>query len=88
MYGIPRILNNIFLVCDGDFQRTPPGGGGQDVPWEQLRQMTRDLQDESIGETRLRVLCFYPPEEALADLRAWVRENGRGTLRIVSSESE
>lgn len=75
-------IDEIFLVADGDFQRTPPGGGGQDVPWAQLRQLTRELQDQSIGEARLRVLCFYPPDEALPDLRAWVRENGPGTLRV------
>jgi len=74
-------IDEVFLVCDGDFQRTPSGGGGQDVPWAELRKLTRELQDESIGETRLRILCFYPPEEAIPDLRAWVRENGPGTLR-------
>jgi hypothetical protein len=45
-------------------------------------ELTRTLQDASIGGARLRVLCFYPPESALPDLRAWVRENGPGTLRI------
>lgn len=75
-------LDEVFLVSDGDFQRTPPGGGGQDVPWGDLRRLTRDLQDRSIGEARLRVLCFHPPGESLADLRAWVRENGPGSLRI------
>ncbi|NDV61912.1 hypothetical protein G0Q06_05570 [Puniceicoccales bacterium CK1056] len=75
-------LDELFLVSDCDFQRTPPGGGGQDVPWAQLRDLTKQLQQQSIGETRLRVLCFYPPEEALADLKAWVRETGNGTLRV------
>jgi hypothetical protein len=75
-------IDEIFIVADGDFQRTPPGGGGQDVPWPQLRQLTRSLQDQAIGEARLRVLCFYPPEDALADLKAWIRENGDGTLRV------
>ena len=77
-------LDEIFLVCDGDFQRTPPGGGGQDVPWQQLRELTRRLQQESIGTARLRVLCYFPPEQALPALRAWVQENGRGTLRVES----
>lgn len=86
-FGMSPEVDDIFIVSDGDFQRTPPGGGGQDVPWAELRQLTRNLQHESISETRLRILCFYPPEEALVDLQAWVSENDRGTLRIVSSES-
>jgi len=77
-------IDQIFLVSDGDFQRTPPGGGGQDVPWADLRRLTSLLQESSIGETRLRALCFYPPEEALPDLRAWIRENGTGTVRVVN----
>lgn len=75
-------IDEVFIVSDCDFQRTPPGGGGQDVPWAQLRERTRRLQEESIGDTRLRVLSFYPPEEALPDLRAWIHENGPGTLRV------
>jgi hypothetical protein len=75
-------IDEIFLLGDADFQRTPPGGGGQDVPWAELRQVTRELQANSIGDTRLRVLCFHPPPDALPDLRAWVRENGDGTVRI------
>jgi len=75
-------IDEVFLVADADFQRTPPGGGGQDVPWAQLRELTKELQEQTIGVARLRVLCFYPPDEALADLKAWVRENGPGTLRV------
>lgn len=75
-------IDEIFLLGDGDFQRTPPGGGGQDVPWAELRALTQTFQAASIGETRLRVLCFHPPEDALPDLRAWARENGEGTVRI------
>ena len=81
-FAMDAQLDEVFLVSDGDFQRTPPGGGGQAVPWPQLRQLTRDLQDQSIHQTRLRVLCFYPPEDALTDLRGWVHENGPGTLRV------
>lgn len=83
-FAMDPAIDEVFLVCDGDFQRTPAGGGGQDVPWEQLRQLTRELQQQSMGTARLRVLCYFPPEEALADLRAWVMENGKGTLRIAS----
>jgi len=75
-------IDEIFLVSDGDFQRTPSGGGGQDVPWPELRQLTRRLQEASIGETRLRVLAFYPPPEARQPLEGWVRENGPGSLRL------
>lgn len=81
-FALDPQIDEIFLVADADFQRTPPGGGGQQVPWPQLRAHTRALQEQSMGEARLRVLCFYPPEAALADLKAWVRENGDGTLRV------
>jgi hypothetical protein len=77
-------VDEIFLLSDGDFQRTPPGGGGQDVPWSQLRELTRQLQQSSIGDTRLRVVAYYPPEDALPDLKAWVRENGPGTARVIN----
>lgn len=77
-------VDDIFIVSDGDFQRTLPGGGGQNVPWAELRALTKRLQSQSMSETRLRFLCFYPPEDALPNLRAWVRENGDGSLRIFS----
>jgi hypothetical protein len=76
-------VDELFIVSDGDFYRTPAGGGGQHVPWPELRVLTRQLQERAIGTARLRMLCFFPPEAALADLRAWVRENGPGTLRMV-----
>lgn len=74
-------IDEIFIVSDADFQRTPPGGGGQDVPWAELRRLTKDLQSETIGGTRLRLLCYYPPPDGLAEIRAWVKEND-GTLRV------
>lgn len=83
-FGMSPEIDDIFIVSDGDFQRTPPGGGGQDVPWADLRKLTKALQDQSMTDTRLRFLCFYPPEDALPDLRAWIRENGGGSLRIFS----
>ncbi len=76
-------IDEIFIVSDGDFYRTPPGGGGQSVPWPELRAHTRRLQEQSVGQTRLRLLCFHPPANARADLAAWARENGDGSLRVV-----
>lgn len=81
-FGMSPEVDDIFIVSDGDFQRTPPGGGGQDVPWVDLRRLTQQLQEQSMADTRLRFLCFYPLEDALPDLRAWIRENGDGSLRI------
>jgi hypothetical protein len=75
-------LDEIVLVSDGDFQRTPPGGGGQDVSIAALRNLTRQLQEEMIGQTRLNLLCFYPPPSAVAALRAWARENGEGRFTV------
>lgn len=75
-------IDELVILSDGDFQRTPPGGGGQDVPWAELRELSRRLQEESIGECRFRILAFYPPEESLSDLRSWVQENGPGLLKI------
>ena len=84
-FAMDAQMDEVFILSDGDFQRTPPGGGGQDVPWSQLREHTRGLQEQSIGQTRLRMLCFHPPGSALPDLRAWVQENGPGSLRVVNS---
>jgi hypothetical protein len=75
-------LDEIFLLSDGDFQRSLPNGGGQDVPWTDLRQLTQSLQEENIGSARLRLLCFYPPQDAIPQLRAWASENGNGQLQI------
>ena len=74
-------IDEILLLSDADFQRTPLGGGGQDVPWPELRALSRRLQEQSPGETRLRLLAFYPPESMMEQVRGWVRENGPGTLR-------
>lgn len=80
-FGMDARLDEIVLVSDGDFYRTPPGGGGQKVPWGELRERTRRLQAESMGTTRLRVLAFLPPEAERVSLRGWVREN-EGSLEI------
>lgn len=81
-FALSPQLDEILLVSDGDFQRTPPGGGGQDVPWAELRGLCRELQQRSIGDARLRLLLFHPPEAALPQLRAWARENGPGSVRV------
>lgn len=75
-------IDEIFLLSDGDFQRSLPGGGGQDVPWNELRSLTRSLQVKNLGEARLRLLCFYPPPNAIAPLKDWARENGNGVVQI------
>lgn len=82
-FALDTNLDELFIVSDGDFQRTPPGGGGQDVPLSELRRQTQALQARSIGQARLRLLCYYPPAAALADLQAWARENGPGSFRMV-----
>jgi hypothetical protein len=78
-------IDEIFLLSDGDFQRSLDNGGGQDVPWQDLRTLTKALQSENLGEARLRLLCFYPPDHAIPQLREWARENGNGHLRIWSA---
>lgn len=85
-FGMDPQLNEIFLLSDGDFYRTPPGGGSQPVPLATLRADTRRLQEQQIGTVRLRVLAFFPPADNLIQLQEWVRENGNGTLRVVSSK--
>jgi len=81
-FALSPQLDEVLLVSDGDFQRTPPGGGGQDVPWRELRGLSRELQQRSIGDARLRLLLFHPPEALLPQLRAWARENGPGSVRV------
>lgn len=83
----PR-LNEIFILSDGDFYRTPPGGGGQKVPLPQLRERTAALQRNNAGKARLRLMAFYPPEHNLPQLREWTRENANGTLRIVDNKNQ
>lgn len=81
-FAMDAQLDELVLVGDADFQRTPPGGGGQDVPWPELRALCKRLQEQSIGQARFRVLAFYPGEEDLQELKAWVRENGPGSLKL------
>lgn len=75
-------IDEIFLLSDGDFQRSLPNGGGQDVPWNELRHLTRSLQGSNLGEARLRLLCFHPPAKAVPSLKEWARENGNGSLQL------
>lgn len=82
-FALHSQINEIFLLSDCDFYRTPSGGGSQRVPWPQIRNHTKHLQEQNRGTARLRVLAFLPPENIIGPLREWVRENGNGSLRIV-----
>jgi hypothetical protein len=74
-------IDEVILLSDGDFQTTPPGGGGRDVSPAELDALTRELLNAAPGTPRLRLLAFCPEPEALPALRQWARCFGDGTLR-------
>ena len=48
----------LFILSDGDFQRTTPNGGSQNVPFEELIGDLRSLQQESQVNTRIHFVGF------------------------------
>jgi hypothetical protein len=75
-------VDQIILLSDGDFQRSLPQGGGQDVPWDDLRRLTKSLQDQNLGQAQLRLICYLPPANVIPYLRNWAKENGDAKVLI------
>lgn len=75
-------IDQIILLSDGDFQRSLPQGGGQDVPWQDLRRLTKSLQEQNLGQAQLRLICYLPPDSAIPHLKNWARENGDAKVLI------
>lgn len=68
----------IFIISDGDFQRTNLGGGSQNVPWEELSRGIDQLQEESKKDVRLHFVGFQVKEAHQAELQGLVRKyNGQ-----------
>jgi hypothetical protein len=82
----PR-LDEILILSDGDFYRTPAGGGGQRVHPQELRSHTASLQQQQTGSVRLRLILVHPPPQLLPQLRQWARENDSPAPRVLGHAS-
>jgi len=58
----------IFIISDGDFQRTKSTGGSQNVPWEELSRDIHRLQEASEKDTRLHFVGFQVKPQHKAEL--------------------
>ena len=64
----------VFIISDGDFQRTNSGGGSQNVPWEDLSRGIHLLQQESEKDVRLHFVGFQVKEAHQEELKSLVRK--------------
>jgi hypothetical protein len=66
----------LVIVSDGDFQRSRAGGGGEDVPWDDLIRLTTDLQRALDQPCRIDCVVFELKPEHRAPLQRWLRPYG------------
>jgi hypothetical protein len=69
----------IFLLSDGSYQRTPPGGGQETIPWEELEERVRVRQEELAEPARLHTIGFAVDERDRSGFRRLARHNGGRT---------
>ncbi len=61
----------IFLISDASFQWRPGGGNSYpDIPYDEIKDMVENLQDESRREVPINFIAFEPKDE---DAREWSR---------------
>jgi hypothetical protein len=70
----------LFIISDGDFQRTSPTGGSQNVPWEELSRDIHRLQQELGNDVRIHFVGFQVKEAHKSKLQSLVRKY-RGQYR-------
>lgn len=62
----------IFLISDGDFQRTKSSGGSENVPWEELMRDIHNLQEQSETEVRIHFVGFQVKPQHKSELQTLV----------------
>jgi len=74
--------DTVVIVSDGDFQRTPPQSGSEDVPWEELESDLETLQVGLLEPAKVHVVGFQMKQGDKSELRQIVRRY-RGRVREV-----
>lgn len=64
----------IFIISDGDFQRTKIGGGSQNVPWDELSRDIHRLQEQSQKDVRIHFVGFQVKAQHKSELQNLVRK--------------
>ncbi|MBC2604311.1 VWA domain-containing protein [Puniceicoccus vermicola] len=69
----------IFLLSDGSYQRTSPGGRGyQNLSWNELEDRIKDRQSQLAEEARIHTIGFaVDPEDAKGFSRLAKKNNGK-----------
>ncbi len=65
----------IMLLSDGDYQRTPSGGGHENVPWSDLERVIDRRQADMAEPARIHVIGFEVPDEHKRPFRSIARRN-------------
>ncbi|MCB1124038.1 MAG: hypothetical protein KJT03_20975 [Verrucomicrobiae bacterium] len=66
----------IFLISDGDFQRTTPSGGSENVPWDELFRDVHKLQEQSEKDARIHFVGFQVKPQHKDQLQILVGKYG------------
>jgi len=64
----------VFIISDGDFQRSKNTGGSQNVPWDELSRDIHRLQQSSQKEARIHFVGFQVKEAHKSELLSLVRK--------------
>jgi hypothetical protein len=63
----------VFIISDGDFQRSKDNGGSQNVPWDELSRDIHRLQESARKEARIHFVGFQVKEAHKSELHTIVR---------------
>jgi hypothetical protein len=74
--------NLVIIVSDGDFQRSLPGGGSQDVPWVELAEELRTLQAGLAAPAKVHFVGFQMKAAHKSELNRLARRFG-GSVREI-----
>lgn len=65
----------IFLISDGDFQRSKSGGGSANVPWNEFSRDIRKFQEQSENDVRIHFVGFQVKPAHKTELQTLVRRH-------------
>jgi len=67
----------VFLISDGSFQRSGPGGrGSENVDWTELRRRINRLQEEAESRVRIHFIGFQVKASDKAEMESLVKRSG------------
>ncbi|MCZ6671708.1 MAG: hypothetical protein O7C75_02090 [Verrucomicrobia bacterium] len=63
----------IFIISDGDFQRSKPAGGSENVPWKELSRDIHRFQEQSEKDVRIHFVGFQVKPQHKSELQGLIR---------------